>query len=146
MPELHNPLDRASLETRLRTLSPKAQPKWGRMTVDQMLWHLNQGLAINLGHFTVPMKKLPIPRALMRVVALYLPWPKGVPTAPEMQAKARHDFEAERQKCLALIAETAQKPQDSTWGTHPAFGQMNGAQFSRLAALHLDHHLRQFGA
>lgn len=146
MPSLHDPLHRASCESRVRALSPNANRWWGTMSPDQMLWHINQALAMNLGRTTGEMMRIPLPRALMKMVALYLPWPRGVPTAPEFTARRTYDFADEQRQCLALIAATADKPLDSEWGTHVAFGKLTGKQASRLSALHLDHHLRQFGA
>jgi len=48
MPMLHDPATRRSLEARLEALRPDAPPKWGSMTPDQMLWHLNQFLTFAL--------------------------------------------------------------------------------------------------
>ena len=146
MPSFHDPLDRASFESRVRALTPNAKRQWGTMSPDQMLWHINQALAMNLGRATGEMMRIPIPRALMKMVALYLPWPKGAPTAPAFKARRAYDFAAEQRQCLELIGATAAKPLDAEWGTHVAFGKLTGKQASRLSALHLDHHLRQFGA
>lgn len=46
---LHDPQARAAIEKRLRALSPHATRRWGSMTVDQMLWHCNEGMTAALG-------------------------------------------------------------------------------------------------
>jgi hypothetical protein len=81
----------------------------------------------------------------MKFVVLKLPWPKGAPTMPEFVARAEHDFEAERARCVALLKRFAAKPMDDPWPRNPVFGEVSGQYVSRLHAKHLDHHLRQFG-
>lgn len=49
MKTLHDPAARESLEVRLRGLGPDASARWGRMSVDQMLWHVNTALNMVLG-------------------------------------------------------------------------------------------------
>ena len=43
------------------------------MTIDQMLWHLNQALDTSLGRLTVTPKPINIPLAIAKLVALYGP-------------------------------------------------------------------------
>jgi hypothetical protein len=63
MPLLHEQVVRSRIESRLRALTPGRQPLWGKMSVDQMLWHLNEALAGALGEIEVapPVRKPPIP-------------------------------------------------------------------------------------
>lgn len=116
------------------------------MTSDQMLWHVNQFLMFALGDGSFERQKSPIPLPLLRFGLLYLPWPKGAPTHPAAIATREHDFEAERERCFALIERFVSRPVDGPWADDPAFGQVTGKFASRLQAKHLDHHLRQFGA
>jgi len=78
-------------------------------------------------------------------MVLRLPWVKGAPTNPAFVATARHDFDAERARCLRLIDILTGRALDDAWVTHPVFGPMTGAEVSTLHAKHLDHHLTQFG-
>lgn len=142
---LHDPAVRARLEARVRALTPDSPRQWGNMTVDQMLWHLNQFLAFALGDATMPPTKFKIPAGLMRFVVLYAPWPKGAPTNPKAFAKERYDLEAERARCLALIARFVEKPVDGAWPVDPTWGTVTGRWQSKLQVKHFDHHLRQFG-
>lgn len=143
---LHDPDTYRELRARLVALRPDAKRQWGRMTADQMLWHLAQNLETALGHAECAMVRVPVPRRFMRFVALTFPWPKGTPTAPEFTARATYDFEGERQRCLAALDEMAARPLEGTWPDHPAFGAMQGTHWKKLEAIHVDHHLRQFGA
>jgi hypothetical protein len=145
MASLHDPAYRSAIESRIRALTPQATRQWGKMSPDQMLWHVNFGLTMALGEASIQPKKAPLPRAVLKFMVLNMPWPKGAPTAPEFIAGDRYDFEAERARCLTLLDRLANKPLDSLQNVHPMFGLMRGTDVSRLQAKHLHHHLRQFG-
>ena len=145
MPLLHDEAYRSQVINRIRNLRPDTPKRWGRMSADQMLWHVNGGLSMALGEMNVPPQKLPMPRPIMRLVALHLPWPKGLPTMPMFVAAGSYDFEAERARCLQLIDQLTGKPLDATWPTHPLLGKLSGREASKLQAKHLEHHLKQFG-
>jgi hypothetical protein len=147
VPLLHDPQFRSAIEARLSALRPGTPHTWGKMTVDQMLWHVNEFLAAAIGEGTLPVRKnsMPLLRPLMRIMLLYGPWPKSVPTNPGAVAHGEHDFEAEKGRCRALIAKFVSRPIDGPWPVDPTFGAATGKFASRLQARHLDHHLRQFG-
>jgi hypothetical protein len=142
---LHDPSVRTSIEARLAALRPDAVHRWGTMTVDQMLWHVNQFLAAVLGEISFPPSKRPLPPWLMRFLVLHMPWPKSAPTNPAAIARQRYDFATEHQRCLLLIGQFASRPLAGPWHVDPAIGAASGEFVSRLQAKHLDHHLRQFG-
>ena len=142
---LHDSNVLASVQARLNKLRPDSKPIWGRMTPDQMLWHLNQALGASLGRITAQMEPSPMPRPLFRFLVLNLPWPKNTPTNKEWVARERHDFETELARCRALVADFAARPLEQRPAEHPMFGNMSCRQQSRLHAKHLNHHLRQFG-
>jgi hypothetical protein len=115
------------------------------MSVDQMLWHVNQAMGVPLGETVVEAQWIPLPKAAVKFMVLSLPWVKGAPTNPAFLPKRQYDFEAERARCRLLIGKLTARPLDADWPYHPIFGRMSGPDFSRLQARHLDHHLRQFG-
>ena len=145
MAMLHDPQTRASIEARIRMLTPGAHGRWGKMTVDQMLWHCSQAIATSLGEIPTRPMTVPLPKAVVRFIVLNLPWVKSGPTAPDFLARERYDFETERLRALDLVSRFASRPLDSAWARHPAFGAMTGHEYSRLHAKHLNHHLTQFG-
>ena len=146
MLSVHDADFRRSLRARADALRSDSPRHWGRMTVDQMAWHVNSALTLALGTLSAAPAKPPIPPALLRPMALYLPWPKGkAPALPELIANDSYDLEAERQRFHVLIEELAGKPLDSTWLPHPSLGRMSGTQWSRLMAKHSDYHFKQFG-
>jgi hypothetical protein len=146
MATLHDPNVRASIRSRLEKLKPDAPRKWGKMTVDQMLWHCNQALEQSLGHLKTPPGPKPLPAALLKFVVLNLPWPKGAPTNPAFVAGPPCDFECERTRSLELVDELASRDIEGEWPRNIDFGTMRGRDWSRLMAKHLDHHLKQFSA
>lgn len=146
MPELHDPAFRESILRRLGGLGPASERRWGRMSVDQMLRHVNIALESALGRVPVARLSIPLPGILLKWMVLYVPWPRGSPTAPEFVAGDRYDFEAERSRCVALVGEFTSRPLGGDWPVHHTFGRITGRETSRLQAKHLDHHLRQFSA
>ncbi len=145
MSTLHHNETRAAIKKRLQELRPDATRKWGSMTVDQMLWHVNQPLKESLGEYIAPEGKPPLPPMLLRWLVLNVPWPRGAATRPDLVAVQRYDFEKERAECLSLIDRFAQCDVGISWPKSGNFGSMTGQHWSRLHAKHLDHHLRQFG-
>jgi len=103
-------------------------------------------LAESVGEYSVAPNAVPIPRKLLRWLVLNVPWPRGAGTRPDLVATARHDFEVERTKCLALIDRVVGRDLESDWPRSANFGEMRGRDWSKLHYIHLDHHLRQFGA
>ena len=152
MASLHDATDRAALVARLRALRADSPRKWGTLTVDQMFWHLTQGLLMTMGKLDLSKEKspfpFPLPAFLARFMVLEMPWPHGVPTMkitlPAQQAK--YDLEAERARTLATIEEFVARPLNEAWPHHPVLGDMTGEQYSRLQAKHINHHLVQFSA
>lgn len=142
---LHDPMVRDAIRSRISALNAGSPRAWGKMTPDQMLWHCNTTLEAAMGRHPHPPMKVPMPKFLLKFVVLNLPWPKGSPTHPEWVAGDRYDFDAEQARCLTLIDEFTRTPLESSiWAPSPGFGAMSGRDQSRLAANHLDHHLRQF--
>ena len=144
---LHDPPFRDAIKQRVSALRADAQRRWGQMTVDQMLWHVNCGLENALGRFEVRERKMPLPDAVIKYLVLNMPWRKGkTPTAREFIATAHYDFGTEQARLLRLVDELTARSLDGAWGRSSFMGAMTGRDWSRLQARHLDHHLSQFGA
>ncbi len=136
---------RASLTERLSRLSPESKPRWGSFNAHGMVCHLADQLGVALGIVKAADRSSFAKRTLAKWVVLYLPIPvpRGkIKTAPEMLSSKPdswdEDIETVKSR-LVLLAEA-----DSV-GRHPTFGPLSHAQWSLLAAKHMDHHLRQFG-
>ena len=86
-PRLHDPAIRDSLRARVQKLTPDATRQWGKMSVDQMLWHCNQTLLNSLGQKEPSVTtKVPIPMPVLKFMVFNLPWMKGAPTHPDFVA------------------------------------------------------------
>lgn len=143
---------RAEIARRLRTVRPESTRRWGRMSAHQMICHLSDSCRMMLGHMPVSDAAGRLPRTMVRWIALYFPWPwpAGLPTRPEIDQQCAGtrpvDFAAdvaELETLLDLIM-TSEKSFDRR--AHPVLGRMSQAAWLRWAYLHMDHHLRQFGA
>lgn len=147
--QLHDERYKAEILRRVKSLRPDSQRRWGKMSVAQMLWHVNEAMEGALGRIQVEAMKLPIPlpRRILKFLVLNFPWGKGAPTLKRWIPPHDHyDFAAERDRCCRLVDELTAKPLTDPWPDSPTLGRMSGSDASRLHAKHLNHHLTQFGA
>jgi hypothetical protein len=138
---------RRELVDRLNRLKPDATPLWGRMNAPQMVAHLVGWMRMANGELkTAPLHR-PIRYPLVKQLIIYwLPWPKGVPTAPELLSKEKYDFTAEQASFQRYLKAYEKTPGSKTvWPEHPAFGMLTTKEWGALGYRHTDHHLRQFG-
>ena len=143
---LHDPQHKAEILRRLKTLSPDAARRWGKMSVSQMLWHVNEAMEGALGRIQAEPMKVPLPRPLLKFLVLNFPWGKGAPTLKRWVPQSdNYDFASEQARSLRLVGEIASKPLEDAWPDSPTLGRMRGSDVSRLHAKHLNHHLTQFG-
>lgn len=143
---LHDPETGASIRRRIESLTPASPRQWGKMTIDQMLWHVNVSMREAVGDYKPELKPLPIPKWLMRWAIINMPWGRGAKTRPDMYAGSTYDFAAQKAECLSLVDRILAKPLDAPWPESVSMGPMTGMHWSQLTARHLDHHLKQFGA
>lgn len=144
--KVHDSDVRVSLKQRVQSLRPDSPRQWGKMTVDQMLWHVNVPMKESLGEYSTPAVKAKIPLKMLRWLVLNAPWPRGAPTRPDLVAKTHYDFEQERSKCVELLDRFVARDINGKFPNSALLGEMSGTHWSRLHAKHVDHHLRQFGA
>jgi hypothetical protein len=147
MPTLRNPADRAALIARLDRLTPEATPRWGRMNTQQMLAHVADGFRMAAGEMAVrPKRVLPLRHFPVKHLMIYvLPFPKNVPTAPELLSRPPETIDLERASVKALLEKLGAFADDAPRADHPIFGAMTTTLWGALGHKHLDHHLRQFG-
>jgi hypothetical protein len=122
------------------------------MSAHQMVCHLNDSFLMMTGVRPVSDASSFLNRTIVKWIALYGPsrWPPGIRTSPEIDQEIMGtcpaDF-AQDVRTLQSFVETIAGHGSSFEGrTHPVFGPMSGSAWLRLAYLHTDHHLRQFGA
>jgi hypothetical protein len=94
----------------------------------------------------------PLTTTVVKWIALYAPlrWPTGYRTRPEIDQELGgtrpSQFAADVATLEALVEEVTARPLPFAWQPHPIFGLMSDTEWLRWAYLHMDHHLRQFGA
>jgi hypothetical protein len=124
------------------------------MSAHQMVCHLSDGFRLYMGLKEAAPVMVPYPRWILKWMALRVPrhWPPGFKTAPELDQQAGagtppSTFASDVEELRRLADRFTWQPRDFSWpAVHPHFGKMSPSCWMRLAYLHMDHHLRQFGA
>jgi hypothetical protein len=144
---IFDPASRAQLIDRLARLTPDSARRWGRMTPNEMMCHLEDSVRCATGESPARPRKSFMSNPVMRTLIVhYMPWPKGkAQTVPEMLATRPSEFEADRLRLNAWLLKAGELGPNAAWATHPAFGKMSGRDYGVLIYRHVDHHLRQFG-
>jgi len=143
---LWNERDRQALDDRLARLTPDACGRWGSFDAPRMLCHVTDAVRSATGGVACTPKASPLRYPIIKsLVMFYLPWPKGVPTAPELLTRKPEAWDTEVARFRAAVAALAARPKDGPWPVHAAFGQLSGDQWGRLLYRHTDHHFTQFG-
>ncbi len=146
MKTLFNDGDRAAILARIGRVTDASAPLWGQFTADRMLCHLVESMKMASGGLPVRPKKLPLRLFPLKQIAIYLaPFPKGVPTAPELLAAPETAVDVAQLQLRAAIDRFAERSGATSWPDHPAFGRMSRGAWGVLTYRHCDHHLRQFG-
>jgi hypothetical protein len=152
MKTLAREIDRADILRRLKTLGPDSTRRWGRMSAHQMVCHLSDSFLAVTGRKAMSMATGPLQRTVIKWTALYLPmpWPAGYPTRPEIDqtlgGTRPSDFATDLALLESLCIQFAADMSAAAEYQHPVFGAMSASEWLRWAYLHMDHHLRQFGA
>ena len=142
---------RAAMLARVKAVRPDSDRRWGRMTAHQMVCHLADCNRVALGEVVVIASPSRLPRGIVKWVSLYtpLPWPKGLPTNPELDqdvAGTRPGAFARDVAALEVtVGRLTSRAGRGDWPPHPDFGEMSEGDWLRWAYRHMDHHLRQFG-
>ena len=117
-----------------------------------MVCHLSDAILVVTGQKPVSHSTSLLQRTIVKWVALYLPmsWPAGIPTRPEIDQElggtTPAEFATDIARLEALLEHITTPARSFDWQPHPMFGRMSDAAWLRWAYLHVDHHLRQFGA
>jgi hypothetical protein len=152
MKTLASARDRQEILERLRVISPASKRRWGRMTVAEMICHMNDALRITMSDTPAGPVSNWFTRSGFKWLALWMPfhWPHGVKTVPECEAGKGGTLPAGMESDLTELRRQlerfARQPRDFEFQPHPIFGQMSEWEWMRWGWLHMDHHLRQFGA
>jgi hypothetical protein len=137
---------RQSLLDRMERLTPQAKAKWGRMTAPQMLAHVADWMLMANGELKAAAKKRPLRYPVIKQLVIYwLPFPKGVPTAPELLSRKPAAWASEQAALRRYMQSFGNVDPKGASPEHPAFGKMTYSLWAVLGYRHTDHHFRQFG-
>jgi hypothetical protein len=130
---------------RIGRLASDTPPRWGRMSVAQMLAHCAEVQEVMNGkplEGTPWLLRLAGP-LIKRAVLGRRPYPNGVKTHPQYLQTSEKRFEPEKRRLLKALDEFHAAGAEGA--RHPLFGPMSADEAGWGAFKHLDHHLRQFG-
>jgi len=150
MKTLLNDHDRNEVQVRLSTVRSDSQRCWGSMSAHQMICHLSDSFRVALGEKRVSPSTTLFKRTIYKWAALWVPlqWPHGIKTRPEMdqqQSGTRPaEFASDVEKLRTLFKQFC--GWKGEFAPHATLGQLSKTERMRHAYLHMDHHLRQFGA
>lgn len=134
------------LLARAGKLHPDTPAQWGKMNCSRMLAHVTDGLRMASGELEVAPKSTPLRFApIKKLVIHWLPFPKGVPTAPELIARTPGEWELEVVEFREAMRQFTARSQQKQWPRHPAFGKLSTKDWGVLVYRHIDHHFKQFG-
>jgi Protein of unknown function (DUF1569) len=145
---LADPQTIEALVARLEKLHDRRPRAWGKMTPHEALCHLTDSFRVALGERQASSAETWWNRTVIKYFALHtnLPWPKGVPTRPEVDQKVGGtrpvDFACDRDDVVALMRRMTAP--DATYSPHPIFGPLTREEWLIWGYRHVDHHLRQF--
>jgi hypothetical protein len=152
MKNLQNDADRAEILRRLRTLRADTPRLWGKMSANQMICHLSDAFRGAMNEIKIAPTGTVFQRVVVKRLLMYLPpiTVKNYPTPPEINQEIGgtqpKDFASDAAELERLISEFSDEKADFSNWSHPFFGQLSRWEWSRWAYVHINHHLRQFGA
>ncbi|MCC6243353.1 MAG: DUF1569 domain-containing protein [Gemmatimonadaceae bacterium] len=149
MKNVFDPAVVAELASRINALTPSSTPQWGKMSVDQMLAHVNVSYAMVYDGTYPPsswLRTLLLKVFVKNAVVGPKPYPRNTPTAPAFRMTGAKDFAKEKARLLAYLTRVAQEGERTFEGrVSNSFGPLTAAEWNVLFYKHLDHHLTQFG-
>ncbi len=135
---------------RINQLTPETQRKWGKMSVDQVLAHMNVPYSFI---FTPEKHKKPgsIAKFLLKnfvkpKIVNDKPYKQSLPTSSVFIIADQRNFEDEKKKLIGNIQRVQQLGREAFEGKeNMSFGVMTAQEWNNMLAKHLNHHLEQFG-
>ncbi|WP_303316446.1 DUF1569 domain-containing protein [Flavivirga abyssicola] len=134
---------------RINNLETTSQPKWGKMSVDQMLAHCN--VTYELAFEDIHPKPNGFKKALLKlfvksIVVNEKPYKKNSRTAPEFLITDSKNFEIEKERLINYLNKT-QNLGEAYFDNREShsFGKLSKQEWNNMFYKHVDHHLNQFG-
>jgi hypothetical protein len=134
---------------RINMLNSNSKPKWGKMTVDQMLAHCNvtYELVFDNNHPKPNgFKKWFHKTFIKNIVVSEKPYKKNSRTGPQFIINTEKNFDQEKNRLIAFVNKTQELGENyfDNKESH-TFGNLTKTEWNNMFYKHLDHHLNQFG-
>jgi len=127
---------------RINQLTPKSKAQWGKMSVAQMLAHLN--VAYEMTYDTIH----PKPNAFLKFILKMLvkksvvgpkPYPKNGKTAPQFVITDDKDFEKEKSRLISYMEKTKDLGESHFEGkASHSFGPLTAQEWNVMFSKHLN--------
>lgn len=149
MKSFRNKNEAEQIITRINSLTPQTERKWGKMNASQMLAHCNLALEMAVGdrQFKYPfMMKLLGRYVIKKTILDKQPYKPGLPTGKDLIIREERNFEKEKERMMTLVKKYISV--DDVYLSnrmHPFIGKLKPEEWDWMQYKHLDHHLRQFG-
>ena len=147
MKSIFNTTANQEIINRINSLTPESQALWGKMSVDQMLKHINDAVLVSFNEkpLKVPFVFKILGRMMKGFVFKQAEFAKNSPTAKEFKYAENFDFNSVQRDLIENFSRFQQGEKAITCTKHPFWGTMSSEDWNKLMWKHLDHHLRQFG-
>lgn len=139
----------ADIIQRINNLNAQTQPKWGSMSVAQMLAHC--AVTYEMVYDDIHPKPNTLVRFMLKTfvknkVVNETAYEHNGRTAPQFIIKDEKNFEAEKRRLIAFIQKTQGLGENAFDNKEShSFGKLTKTEWNNMFYKHLDHHLSQFG-
>lgn len=134
---------------RVNSLNINTKRQWGTMNAAQMLHHLNLAFGGSLGYYPLPDESYLLSRTLFKwlLVDWFPEQPVGLrlPLNFVIPLDQYFDFEFEKKRFMEILIKAWKTKSADDWEPHCFLGPMTRNEWGKLALVHIDYHLRQFG-
>ena len=138
-------------ERRIKALDVNAARQWGTLSLPRMFAHLRITFEISLEEREVKDESRAwlMPILYFLLFQLWTDWPKGkIKASPQFLDDAAKDADAERALLVESMSRFVQRSESEPDRVvlEPMLGRISLKRWRRVHGVHVDYHLRQFGA
>ncbi|CAN5466691.1 hypothetical protein BH10BAC6_BH10BAC6_14950 [soil metagenome] len=139
--------------TRVAAVEEGQLRMWGTMSAHEMICHMTEYMQTANGSAAIEV----LPRPVRFVLRIFKPIILRMNSIPKNARTAKgwatalgeglqpSDFERDQQVLLHLVRQFRARNPKAMEAMHPFFGPVTNEVWARMAYIHFDHHLRQFG-
>ncbi|HLJ85529.1 MAG TPA: DUF1569 domain-containing protein [Candidatus Angelobacter sp.] len=147
---LFEPAAVAEVQQRIASMKSDSERQWGTMSPAQALAHCSASIAMALGDIREPrvfIGRLLGPLAKRSLLVRGEPMRRNALTPKSVEVRDNRNFASEQRRLSESVDLFASGgPERCSRHPHFFFGPLTPQEWATLMYVHLDHHLRQFGA